>query len=91
MAALCVQSVEKAACLQAARSLGYNKIKEEQLEVVLSFIAGNDVFVCLPTGFGKSLCFSMLPKVFDLLGAEKSIVIVLTPLTAIIQDQVYYI
>ena len=47
------------------------------------------VFGVLPTGYGKSLCFTLLPFVFDkLLGTNNSIVIVITPLTAIIKDQV---
>ena len=31
------------------------KLKDKQLEAVLSFMSGNDVFVSLPTGYGKSL------------------------------------
>ncbi len=51
---------------------------------------GNDVFGVLPTGYGKSLCYGCLPFVFDsLLQLEKhSIIIVVTPLTAIMDDQV---
>ena len=50
--------------------------------------AGNDVFVVFPTGFGKSLCYACLPGVFErVLGAE-SVVVVLSPLTAIMRDQV---
>ena len=40
-------------------------IKNEQLEVVKQFLNGNDVFVTFPTGFGKSLCFAVLPGVFN--------------------------
>ena len=28
-----------------------------------SFVEGNDVLVILPTGYGKSLCFALLPLV----------------------------
>ena len=38
-------------------------MKPKQLEVV--FIEGRDVFVVLPTGFGKGLCYACLPLVFD--------------------------
>jgi superfamily II DNA or RNA helicase len=46
-------TVEKVAC-----SLGYLSIKKEQRESILEFIKGNDAFVSLPTGLGKSLCFT---------------------------------
>ena len=29
-------------------------IKEEQLMAIKEFVSGNDVFICLPTGYGKS-------------------------------------
>ena len=54
-----------------------------------SFVLGNDVFAVLPTGYGKSLCYACLPGVFNqILGVTTSIVIVITPLTSIIKDQV---
>ena len=37
-----------------ARSLGVFPLKPEQLKAVLAFLEGRDVFVSLPTGFGKS-------------------------------------
>ena len=80
----------EAAANSAARALGYDELKVEQLEVVSSFYHGNDVFVTLPTGFGKSLCYAILPKVFDTLSSDdNSIVVVITPLTALINDQVF--
>ena len=39
---------------------------------VSSFLQGRDVFVTLPTGFGKSLCYAVLPKVFDTLSTDRS-------------------
>ena len=72
-----------------ASSLGYTSLKDEQLKVLSSFIAGNDVFAALPTGYGKSLCYACLPGVFDLLlSTSNSVVVVITPLTAIMKDQV---
>ena len=32
-------------------------LKERQLDVIGSFLEGNDVVAVLPTGYGKSLCF----------------------------------
>ena len=65
------------------------KLKDLQMDVLVSFVTGNDVFAVLPTGFGKSLCYACLPGMFDhlLQPEEPSIVIVVTPLTAIMEDQ----
>ena len=53
------------------------------------------MFVGLPTGSGKSLCFAALPVVFDECRAlssrvkqGRSIVITVSPLSALMQDQV---
>ena len=57
----------------------------------MEFICGKDVFAVLPTGFGKTLCYACLPLVFDELtghGRAPSIILVVTPLNAIIKDQV---
>ena len=43
-------------------------LKEKQKETIKSFLKGNDVFCCLPpnpTGYGKSMCYSLLPAIFD--------------------------
>ena len=76
----------------AAQALGYNSLKEHQIEVVLAVAGVRDVFAVLPTGYGKSLCYACLSSLFDnmldLHTNDRSIVVVLTPLTAIIQDQV---
>lgn len=69
--------------------LGYCSLKKEQEDVILNFITGNDVFAVLPTELGKSLCYACLPGIFDkLYGSTDSVVIVLSPLLAIMKDQV---
>ena len=76
----------------AAQALGYNSLKEHQIEVILAVAGGWDVFAVLPAGYEKRLCYPCLPSLFDnvldLHTDDRSIVVVLTPLTAIIQDQV---
>ena len=43
-------------------------------------IQGNDVFIILPTGSGKSLCYAIFPFAFDeLRGCEGSLAIVVSP------------
>ena len=55
-------SIEAAAAV-AARNLGFTRFFPEQKKVVLSFVEGHDMFVSLPNGFGKPLCFGVLPCV----------------------------
>ncbi len=75
-----------------AKKLGYMEgLKELQLQVISGLVSGRDVFGILLTGYGKSLCFGCLPWVFDEIGNYpelSSIVCVVSPLTAIIEDQV---
>lgn len=78
-------SIKKAAC-----SLGYEKLKFEQEKSILGIVQGKDVFVSLPTGYGKSICYIVLPSLFDALRKveKKSIVLVVSPLIALMRDQV---
>lgn len=60
---------------------GITKIVEE----------GRDVFINLPTGFGKSLIYQALPLVFDLTSKQPGhIVVVVSPLISLMDDQVSY-
>jgi superfamily II DNA helicase RecQ len=52
-------------------------------------LSGRDVFAALPTGYGKSLCYGCLPLARDkLLGTQGSVVLVVSPLIALMKDQV---
>ena len=76
---------------EAGKSLGYPALKPEQLDVIVTILQARDVFAVLPTGFGKSLCYTCLPLTFDKLFKKEpghSIVMVITPLLAIMKDQV---
>ena len=53
------------ALVSALHRLGFDTLRKEQDRVVKAFISGQDVFAALPTGYGKSLCFALLPYVFD--------------------------
>ena len=53
-----------AAVSSALCKLGFPTMRPEQRRVVEAFL---DVLVSLPTGSGKSLCYSILPDSFDIL------------------------
>ena len=59
-------------------------LKEQQLQAIYAVYSGKDVFVFLPTSFGKSICYQVLPFLFDhksgLAGGQKKCVIVVSPL-----------
>ena len=77
------------ACREPASSVGYQPLKEKQLDVITSFVKGKDVFAVLPKGFSKSLCYARLPGVFGgLYSPQGSIIAIILPLTAIIKDQI---
>ena len=40
-------------------------LKDQQVEAVKRLSEGKDVFVWFPTGYGKSICYQLLPFVFD--------------------------
>ena len=77
------------AILVVATELGYERVSPEQWVVIESFLEGQDVFVSLPTGTGKSLCYWVLPGIFDWRsGKIGSIVVVVIPLRALMLDQI---
>ena len=82
----------KLSILKAAEILQYSPLKEEQLKCIEEFLRGNDVFVVLPTGYGKTVCYACIPTAFDIYhknpDGDSCIIIVVSPLTALIKDQV---
>ena len=78
------------AILAAAREMGYDNLRENQIKVLSFFLGGRDTFVSLPTGSGKSLCYCILPLANDFLRRSRrsSLVIVVSPLVALMKDQV---
>ncbi len=66
-------------------------LKDEQRRSMQAVFDGRDVFVCFPTGFGKSLCYQALSFIFDRKyepSGAVNCVIVFSPLVALMVDQV---
>ena len=69
-------------------------LKDSQREALQNVVKGQDVFVIQPTGSGKSLIFQSAPIVFDTvrpLTNAKSIALVISPLSSLMQDQGRYL
>lgn len=61
---------------------GFNKFKGLQEEVIKSILKGNNTFVIMPTGGGKSLCYQ-LPALM-----QEGTAIIVSPLIALMKNQV---
>ena len=61
---------------------GFEQFKGNQEEIIKTVLSGKNVFVLMPTGGGKSLCYQ-LPALIS-----KGITIVVSPLIALMKNQV---
>lgn len=55
----------EAAIAEGLQKLGFESLKEQQRAAIVTFLQQKDTFVSLPTGYGKSIIYAMLPYVFD--------------------------
>ena len=65
-----------------AKFFGFDQFKGEQQQVVDSLMEGKHVFVIMPTGGGKSLCYQLPALV------QEGCAIVVSPLIALMKNQV---
>ncbi len=63
-------------------TFGFDSFKPNQREVVEAILDNRDVFVSMPTGGGKSLCYQLSAILLD------SLTVVVSPLIALMHDQV---
>ena len=67
---------------------GYDDFRPLQEEIIDSILAGLDTLALMPTGGGKSICFQVPTLVMGNENPEKRLCLVVTPLIALMRDQV---
>ena len=80
-----------AALNAVCETFGIEKFHEEQQKAIDLFFDGKDVFVSLPTGYGKSIIFQAIPVIASHLWKKPCTIFIVSPLKALMEDQVQYL
>ena len=67
---------------------GYDDFRPLQSEIIASVLSGRDTLALMPTGGGKSICFQVPTLVMAQDDPNKRLCLVITPLIALMRDQV---
>ena len=67
---------------------GYDDFRPLQAEIIDSVLSGRDTLALMPTGGGKSICFQVPTLVMGHDNPDKRLCLVITPLIALMRDQV---
>ena len=67
---------------------GYDDFRPLQAEIIDAVLAGRDTLALMPTGGGKSICFQVPTLVMASEHENKRLCLVITPLIALMKDQV---
>lgn len=67
---------------QLKKHFGFNQFKGQQEDIIADLLNGEDVFVLMPTGGGKSLCYQLPALISD------GVAIIVSPLIALMKNQV---
>ncbi len=65
---------------------GYKEFRPMQREIINAYLMNRDIFACMPTGSGKSLCYQ-IPSIM----ATDNVTIVVMPLISLIYDQAKFL
>jgi len=73
--------IETLILLAATKIYGFDRFRSGQSEAISAYLNGNDTFVSMKTGGGKTLCYALSAV------CSEGLTIVFSPLKALMEDQ----